>query len=56
LNNVIPVDHNKPYDMMLVIQAVADRNEFYSMMPNYAKNIITGFIEVEGKSVGIVAN
>ena len=42
--------------MMLVIEAIADRNEFYHIMPSYAKNMITGFIEVEGKSVGIVAN
>lgn len=42
--------------MMLVIEAVADRNEFYQIMPSFAKNMITGFIEVEGKSVGVVAN
>jgi len=42
--------------MGIIIQAVADRNEFYQIMPSYAKNILTGFIEVEGKSVGVVAN
>jgi len=52
----VPHDPNKPYDMMLVVQAVADRNEFYPIMPSYAKNILTGFMEVEGKSVGVVAN
>lgn len=48
LNNIIPEDPNKPYDMNIVIESVADRNEFYQIMPNYAKNIMTGFIEVEG--------
>lgn len=52
----MPNDPNKPYDMNIVIESVADRNEFYQIMPNYAKNIMTGFIEVEGRSVGIVAN
>lgn len=56
LDNIIPQDPNKPYDMLNVIETVADRNEFYQIMPNYAKNIMTGFIEVEGRSVGIVAN
>lgn len=56
LNNIIPNDPNKPYDMQIVIEAVADRNEFYQIMPSFAKNILTGFIEVEGKSVGVVAN
>lgn len=56
LNNIIPNDPNKPYDMQIVIEAVADRNEFYQIMPSFAKNILIGFIEVEGKSVGVVAN
>lgn len=42
--------------MTIAIEAIADRNEFYQIMPNYAKNMITGFMEVEGKSVGVVAN
>ena len=56
LNNIVPNDPNKPYDMMLIIKAVSDRNEFYEIMPSFAKNILTGYIEVEGKSVGVVAN
>jgi len=48
LNNIIPNDPNKPYDMRIAIEAVADRNEFYQIMPSFAKNILTGFIEVEG--------
>ena len=56
LNNIIPHDPNKPYDMHTVINAVSDRNDFYEMMPSYARNMITGFSEVEGRVVGIVAN
>jgi propionyl-CoA carboxylase beta chain len=33
-----------------------DRNDFYEIMPEYAKNIIVGFGDVEGRVVGIVAN
>lgn len=56
LNNIIPNDPNKPYDMKIIINAILDRNHFFEIMPEYAKNIITGFGEVEGKVVGIVGN
>jgi propionyl-CoA carboxylase beta chain len=42
--------------MKHVIENIVDRNDFYEIMPEYAKNIITGFGEVEGRVVGIVAN
>lgn len=42
--------------MKIVIESVADKNDFFEIMPDYAKNIITGFGEVEGRSVGFVAN
>lgn len=42
--------------MKIIIDAITDRNEFYEIMPDYAKNIITGFGEIGGKNVGIVAN
>jgi len=56
LNNIIPSDPNKPYDMRLLVKTCLDRNDFYEIMPDYAKNILVGFGEVEGKVVGIVAN
>lgn len=56
LNNVVPFDSNKPYDMKLIVENIVDRNDFYELMPDYAKNIITGFGEVEGRVIGIVAN
>jgi propionyl-CoA carboxylase beta chain len=52
----VPFDPNKPYDMKVVIEAIGDRGQFYEIMPEYAKNIITGFAEVEGRVIGIVAN
>jgi propionyl-CoA carboxylase beta chain len=42
--------------MLTVIKGISDRNHFYEIMPSYAKNMITGFSEVEGRVVGIVAN
>lgn len=56
LNNVVPFDANKPYDMRLVIDCVLDRNKSFEIMPDYAKNILTTFGEIGGKTVGVVAN
>ena len=42
--------------MKLIIDNILDRNDFFEIMPEYAKNIIIGFGEVEGRSIGIVAN
>lgn len=56
LQTLVPADPNKPYDMMEIIETVIDDNNFYEIMPNYAKSIITGFARLAGKPVGIVAN
>lgn len=56
LNNIVPFDPNKPYDMKIVIDSIVDRNQFYEIMPDYARNILVGFGEVEGRVIGIVAN
>ena len=56
LNNIIPENPNKPYDIKDVIHAIADNNEFLEIQRHYAPNIITGFARFNGISVGIVAN
>ncbi len=56
LNQIIPDNPNKPYDVKDVIHAVVDYNEFLEIQRNYAKNIVTGFARFNGMSVGIVAN
>jgi propionyl-CoA carboxylase beta chain len=42
--------------MKIVIEGIADRNYFYEIMPDYARNILTGFAEVEGRVIGVIAN
>lgn len=56
LQTLVPVDPNKPYDMMEIINTVIDDHNFYEVMPHYAKNIIIGFARLGGRAVGIVAN
>ena len=56
LDTLIPQNPNAPYDMKELITKVADEGDFYEIQEEYAKNIITGFIRLEGQSVGVVAN
>ncbi|HCO66661.1 MAG TPA: methylmalonyl-CoA carboxyltransferase, partial [Dysgonomonas sp.] len=56
LNEIIPDNPNKPYDMYEVIGATVDNGEFLEVHSAYAKNIIIGFARFNGQSVGIVAN
>ena len=56
LINLVPDDSNKPYDMHDAIIAVADNKDFFEVQAGYAKNMITGFIRLNGISVGVIAN
>ncbi len=56
LNDLIPADPNKPYDMKELILSVIDDKHFFEIMPHYAQNMIIGFARMAGKPIGIVAN
>ena len=56
LDTLIPDNPNQPYDMKELILKVADEADFYELQADFAANIITGFIRLEGRTVGVVAN
>ncbi len=56
LDDIVPVDPNKPYDMHEIISSVVDNGHFLEVQPHYAQNIIVGFARIAGRSVGIIAN
>jgi propionyl-CoA carboxylase beta chain len=56
LNEIIPDDANKPYDMKEVIRLIVDNGQFYEIHENYGMNIVVGFARLGGHSIGIVAN
>jgi acetyl-CoA carboxylase carboxyltransferase component len=56
LNEILPDDPNKAYDMYEVINAVVDNGEFFEIHKDFAKNLIVGFARFNGQAVGIVAN
>lgn len=56
LDEIIPDNPNKPYDMKEIINLLLDNGEFLEVHSNYAENIIVGFGRVGGLSVGVIAN
>jgi len=56
LDELIPESPNKAYDILDVIIPIVDDGEFMQCQQYFAKNIITGFARINGKSVGIIAN
>ena len=56
LKTLVPANPNKPYDMKELIRAVVDDRHFFEVAEHFAKNIVTGFARLGGRSVGIVAN
>jgi propionyl-CoA carboxylase beta chain len=56
LNDLIPRDSSKPYDIKTVIDRVVDVGSFFEVQAGFAQNIVIGFARVDGNVVGIVAN
>ena len=56
LDRLIPDNANKPYDIRELILKAADEGDFFEIQASFAKNIVTGFGRVEGRTVGFVAN
>jgi acetyl-CoA carboxylase carboxyltransferase component len=56
LEEIVPMEQKRGYDMHRVIRAVADEQDFMEVKPEFAGEIITGFARIGGNTVGIVAN
>ncbi len=56
LDNIIPDESNRPYDMRHVISEIVDRESFFEVHERFAPNILVGFARMDGETVGIVAN
>ncbi|EDM78666.1 propionyl-CoA carboxylase, beta subunit [Plesiocystis pacifica SIR-1] len=56
LAELVPENPNKPYDIRKIITAIADDGLFLEVHEHYAKNIVCGYVRIDGHSVGVVAN
>ncbi len=56
LDTLVPDNVNQPYDMKELIGKVADEGDFFEIQAEFARNMIVGFVRLEGRTVGVVAN
>ena len=56
LNDFIPEDPKTAYDVRELIHSVVDDGLFFEIQPHYAKNLVIGFVGMNGRTTGIVAN
>src|SRR5689334_3523975 len=56
IEEIVPVDENKSFDMMAVINEIIDEGSWCEIKQLFAKEILTGFARIDGRTVGIVAN
>lgn len=56
LDSLIPESPNKGYDMLTVVRSIADNGDVMEYQRYFAPNIITAFIRINGRSVGVIAN
>lgn len=56
LETLVPDNPNQPYDMRELVLKIADEGDFFEIQRDFAQNILVGFIRLEGRAVGVVAN
>src|SRR5699024_8514159 len=56
LTEIVPYDGTKPYDVKKVINEIVDKDSFFEIHKDFAKNIVVGFARLNGESVGLVCN
>ena len=56
LEEIVPVDMHRPYDVREVISELVDEGDFFEVQAGYATNLVIGFARMDGHTVGLVAN
>ena len=56
LLGLIPCDKRQSYDIRELIIRLADGSEFDEFKPKYGPTLCCGFMKIEGRTVGVVAN
>jgi acetyl-CoA carboxylase carboxyltransferase component len=56
LEQIIPPDENKPFDMMAVVRELIDDGSWFEIKPLFARELLTGLCRFDGRVVGVIAN
>jgi acetyl-CoA carboxylase carboxyltransferase component len=56
LRHLIPEQSRRSYDIRKVISTMADTDSFLEMRPKFGPGMVTGFLRIEGRPFGVIAN
>ena len=56
LRNLIPENRKRAYNVRIIIKALADTDSFLELRPKFGPGMITGFLKIEGRPFGVIAN
>ena len=56
LRKSIPESRKETYSVRDIITTIADKDSYTELRKDYGASVITAFIQIEGKSVGVIAN
>lgn len=56
LRTLIPENRRRAYNVRKVIKVLADTDSFLELRPQFGPCIVTGFIRIEGRPFGLIAN
>ncbi|MBW1797309.1 MAG: acyl-CoA carboxylase subunit beta [Deltaproteobacteria bacterium] len=56
LEEIVPAERKKVYDVRLAINEIVDKGSFYEIKPYFARNMVIGFARMDGRTIGIIAN
>ncbi|MEU5262344.1 acyl-CoA carboxylase subunit beta [Amycolatopsis sp. NPDC021455] len=56
LAGIVPVEHNRPYDMRDVFAEVVDDGEFFELHEGWARNVLCALARIDGRVTGLVGN
>lgn len=56
MQEIIPDDPKKAYDVLDVINGIVDDGDFMEVQTKYAQNIVVGLGRLTGRTIGIIAN
>ncbi|OXM59369.1 acyl-CoA carboxylase subunit beta [Amycolatopsis vastitatis] len=56
LAELVPVEHNRPYDMREVFAEVVDDGEFFELHEGWARNVLCALARIDGRVAGLVGN
>jgi len=54
--DIVPLDQNRPFDMLALVDALVDEGSFFEVKRLFAGELVTGLARIEGRPVGVVAN